>query len=84
MSVQQGQLNELSSKIGKLNAERHSESLSNVNPRSSKDLWSSVKSAIKNYHETSSLGTKYWCMFHDVNAINAYFADIASDPLSTL
>ena len=73
-------VNDISSKIGKLNAERHSESLSNVNPRSSKDLWSSVKPAIRNYHESSSLGTKYGCMFDDVNAINAYFADISSDP----
>jgi hypothetical protein len=71
---------ELSSKLGKLITERRSESLSNVNPRSSKELWSSVKPAIKNYHERSSLGTKYGCMFDDVNAINAYFADIACDP----
>ena len=50
---------ELNSKIGKLIAERRSENLSNVNPRSSKDLWSSVEPAIKNYHKRSSLGTKY-------------------------
>ena len=36
-----------SSKIGKLIGERRSESLSNVNPRSSLDLWSSLKPAIK-------------------------------------
>jgi hypothetical protein len=42
---------ELSSKVGELIAERRSESLSNVNPKSSKDLWSSVMPAIKNYHE---------------------------------
>jgi hypothetical protein len=61
-------------------AQRRSESLSNVNPRSSKHLYSSVKPAIKNYHERSSLGTKYRRMFDEVNAINTYFADISSDP----
>jgi hypothetical protein len=61
-------------------AEHHSESLSSVNPRSSKDLYSSVKPAIKNYHERLSLGTKYGHMFDEVNAINTYFADISSDP----
>jgi hypothetical protein len=39
--------NELRSEMGKLIAECRFESLSNVNPRSDKDLWSSVKPAIK-------------------------------------
>jgi CRISPR/Cas system-associated protein Csm6 len=67
--------NELRSKIGKLIAERSSEGFSNVNPRSSKDLWPSAKPVIKNYYGRSSLGTKYGCMFDDVYPINAYVAD---------
>jgi hypothetical protein len=69
--------NELSSIIGKLIAERCFESLSNVNPRSSKASRSSVKPAIKNFHERSSLDSKYGCRFHDGNACHRYFTDIA-------
>jgi hypothetical protein len=68
--------NELSSKFDKLIAERRSESLSNVNPRSSKDLSSSVKPAIK----ITTRGNLQVLNVDDVNTINAYFAVMASDP----
>jgi hypothetical protein len=50
-------------------------------------LCSSVKPAVRNYHERSSLSTKYGYsiyvyiyVWYDVNIINTYFADIASKP----
>jgi hypothetical protein len=73
--------NKLSSKIGKLIAEHRSESLSSINPRSRKELWSSVTSTIKSCNGKTSLrpSAKYRPMFEDVDAINANFADTATD-----
>ena len=68
----------LSDKIGCLIAEEKSRLLSSVNTHNTKELWSAVDSACgsSRHKSISDLGPP----FNDLNAINGFFASIASDP----
>jgi hypothetical protein len=70
----------LNEKIGQLILERRSELLSQIDFRSSKELWASVNPTVKGGSSFKSLSCRFGNMFSDLNGINAYFANIATDP----
>jgi hypothetical protein len=71
--------NILSTKIGKLISEHRSSILSQVDYRSSKELWATVKPTLKAGSCNRSLGARFGDKFADTDAINAFFANIATD-----
>jgi hypothetical protein len=80
--MRKGQLdkaNNLSAKVGKLISEHRSNILSGVDYKSSKELWASVQHTFKAGSCSSSLSARLGCKFADINAINDYFANIATD-----
>jgi len=70
--------NELSSKIGKLINEYRRSELSKVSPTSSKQLWKLVNEARSPGQSSSPLKINGESV--DIEALNHYFADIATDP----
>ena len=68
----------ISVKVGKLIAEGRARSLSNVNTHCTRDLWRAVSTSRnrRDDRDLASLGSP----FDDANAINQFFADIATDP----
>jgi hypothetical protein len=80
--MRKGQLdkaNNLSVKVGKLISEHRSNILSGVDYKSSKELWASVQHTFRAGSCSSSLSARFGCKFADINAINDYFANIATD-----
>jgi hypothetical protein len=71
--------NDLHVKIGKLILEHRSSLLSRVDYRSSKELWAPVKPTLKASSCNRSLSATFEVEFADLDAINEYFANIATD-----
>ena len=71
--------NILSTKIGKLISEHRSSILSQVDYRSSKELWATVKPTLKAGSCNRSLSARFGDKFADTDAINEFFANIATD-----
>ena len=71
--------NILSTKIGKLISEHRSSILSQVDYRSSKELWATVKPTLKAGNCNRSLSARFGDKFADTDAINEFFANIATD-----
>ena len=68
----------ISVKVGKLIAEGRARSLSNVNTHCTRDLWRAASTS-KNRRDDRDIAS-FGPSFDNANAINKFFADIATDP----
>ena len=71
---------ELSGKIGKIIIKHRQDELSNISHKDTKKLWNKVKPVISGGARPTALGDKYGSLFADLDAINAHFVSVATDP----
>jgi len=71
---------ELSGKIGQIIIKHRQDELSNISHKDTKKLWSKVRPVISGCTRPTALGDKYGSQFADLDAINAHFVSVATDP----
>jgi len=70
----------LSDKIGRIVIKHRQDELRNISHKDTKKLRSNVRPVISDGATSTTLADKYGSLFVDLDAINAHFVSVATDP----